>query len=294
MSIIKRRKTSNYAQIHNEPLQGDLKDLRAVGLLSHIMSLPENWTLHKTQLQSFYSRKNVDAGWKELVEKSYAIGFNCYRDGKINYFYNVSDIPFSKDEFDRFVIEQIAELLEQGFSVKNPKSISHSNLDINEKLTDVLLVQHSDFTDVPAVQYSENCTQSTYTKKQTNKEILTKKQISSSSNLDISEEVIDKELKSKYPSLPFDDIKNHMLEDESLIIKTEKQYRSMLDYRLKNYKPKKLKNFNPKKRNVGREAIVPSWFNKNYEQSKEKLSDQEKSVIEERRRKLRESINKRK
>jgi hypothetical protein len=175
MSIIKRRKTSNYAQIHNNPLQGDLKDLRSVGLLSHIMSLPEDWTLYKTQLQSFYTRKNVDAGWKELAEKKYAIGFSCYKDGKKNYFYNVSDVPFNQDEFEEFVIDQIKGLQEQGFVIKSLDTMIHSNLVITEKITVVLSVQQSDFTKVPIVQYSENCTESTYTNKQDNKEINTNK-----------------------------------------------------------------------------------------------------------------------
>ncbi|MEM5635468.1 hypothetical protein AAHB65_01395 [Bacillus toyonensis] len=81
-NIIKRRHTNQYAQIHNNPLQNDLVDLRAIGLLSHLMSLPSDWVIYKTQLYKKFSRKNIDAAWKELANKNYIIGFNCYIDGK--------------------------------------------------------------------------------------------------------------------------------------------------------------------------------------------------------------------
>lgn len=68
-NVIKRRHTIQYAQIHNNPLQNDLVDLRAIGLLSHLMSLPSDWIIYKTQLYKKFSRKNIDAAWKELANK---------------------------------------------------------------------------------------------------------------------------------------------------------------------------------------------------------------------------------
>ncbi|EXJ17373.1 hypothetical protein Y693_28490 (plasmid) [Bacillus anthracis str. 95014] len=85
-NVIKRRHTIQYAQIHNNPLQNDLVDLRAIGLLSHLMSLPSDWIIYKTQLYKKFSRKNIDAAWKELANKNYIIGFNCYVNGKNNLF----------------------------------------------------------------------------------------------------------------------------------------------------------------------------------------------------------------
>jgi hypothetical protein len=40
-AIIKRRKTTDYAQIHNNALQ-QLEDIRSIGLIAHLMSLPED------------------------------------------------------------------------------------------------------------------------------------------------------------------------------------------------------------------------------------------------------------
>ena len=106
-SIIKRRETSHCAQIHNSVLQGGAKNIGALGLLSHIMSLPETWGLHKTQLHTTFTRRTVDSAWKEMSERGYAIGFRCHKDGKINYYYSVSDLPFTIEEFEYLVITQI-------------------------------------------------------------------------------------------------------------------------------------------------------------------------------------------
>lgn len=78
---------------------------------------------------------------------------------------------------------------------------------------------------------------------------------------DISEGFIDKELKSKFATLPFDEIKFEILSDSTIVIKTEKQYRSILEYRLENWSPKKQKKTN------GKTEIIPDWFEKNKEKN---------------------------
>ncbi|EOO65090.1 hypothetical protein IIC_06149 [Bacillus cereus VD021] len=167
-NIIKRRHTNQYAQIHNNPLQNDLVDLRAIGLLSHLMSLPSDWVIYKTQLYKKFSRKNIDAAWKELANKNYIIGFNCYIDGKKKSFYNVSDIPFVSEELSEFIRETCSELINSGASVKSLNLMSGGTLVITEKPTDVPLVHQlvspKKISDVPLVQHSQYSTNGTYTK----------------------------------------------------------------------------------------------------------------------------------
>lgn len=176
-NVIKRRHTSQYSQIHNNPLQNDLEDLRSLGLLSYLMSLPTDWIIYKTQLHKKFSRKNADAAWKELTEKNYAIGFAAYVNGKKQHFYNVSDVPFTSKEFFEFVRDTVNELRQQGFIVKSLSSMMHGNLVITEEITNVLSVQQSknstNHSNVPRVQYNEFSTNSTYTKEILIKEILT-------------------------------------------------------------------------------------------------------------------------
>ncbi|EJV41836.1 Uncharacterized protein BC141101_05839 [Bacillus toyonensis] len=173
-NIIKRRHTNQYAQIHNNPLQNDLVDLRAIGLLSHLMSLPSDWVIYKTQLYKKFSRKNIDAAWKELANKNYIIGFNCYIDGKKKSFYNVSDIPFVSEELSEFILETCSELINSGASVKSLNLMSGGTLVITEKSTAVLMVHQlispKKISDVPLVQHSQYSTNGTYTKEKYTKE----------------------------------------------------------------------------------------------------------------------------
>ena len=180
-NVVKRRKTADYTQIYNYPVQQDLSDLGAIGLLTHIMSLPEDWTIHKTQLQNKFTRRKVDGAWKILVEKNYAIGFSCYVSGKKNYFYMVSDIAFTEQEFNDFVAETVNELKAKGERVLHPEAIKDSNYKtVKEKTKEQ---ENPDSTAIPTdvrfVQYTEYSTESTPTKeiktkeKNTNKELLT-------------------------------------------------------------------------------------------------------------------------
>jgi hypothetical protein len=66
--------------------------------------------------------------------------------------------------------------------------------------------------------------------------------------------LIDEELRAKYPHLPFEMIKNKLLNDDSVIIITPKQYKGLLEYRLKNYKLK-LNRAKPI-----RTEKLPDWF----------------------------------
>ncbi|RAT01375.1 hypothetical protein A6E27_22855 [Bacillus cereus] len=142
-NVIKRRHTSEYAQIHNKPLQDDLTDLRAIGLLSHMMSRPAEWVFHKTQLHKQFSRKNVDAAWKLLVEKKYIVGFYCHKDGHKSYYYNVSDLPFTDEEYYEFVKEEVSELTEKGHSIKHINPIPGLTLDTTEFSSSVPNVQQT-------------------------------------------------------------------------------------------------------------------------------------------------------
>ncbi|MGG0309553.1 replication protein [Priestia megaterium] len=259
--IIKTIKTTQYAQIHNAPLQTELEDLRSIGLLSHIMSLGEGWTIRKTQLQNKFSRRNVDAAWKELAIKQYAVGFSAYVDGKKDYFYAVSDIPISQANFEVLVIEQIKLLQSQGKNVMTLSVIQHSPLEITEKISDVQNVQQTKkkqiSSDVRSVQHNVYNTERTLiNKKETNEKLINKK-ISSSSR-----DFIDERLREKYNNVPFDEVKSELLND-TVIVDTDKQYNSLLEYRLKHWKPKQIK----RKRVVrnAREKMVPKWLQTNDE-----------------------------
>ena len=70
-------------------------------------------------------------------------------------------------------------------------------------------------------------------------------------------ELIEKELRAMFPQAPFAMIKQELLADETAIIVTLKQYRGLLQYRLKNYRPK-LKQVTQRK--SIRTELLPDWF----------------------------------
>lgn len=157
MSIIKRRKTSEYLQLHNYPVQKDLEDLAAIGLLTYIMSLPEDWTLRKTQLQAQFSRRKTDGAWKLLAKKKYAVGFICYVDRKKTYYYNVSDQAFSELEYLDFVEDTLREILTTTTNVSSIKEMP-DNAYIIPNLTDEPTEQNVQYTTVQKEQYKEYST----------------------------------------------------------------------------------------------------------------------------------------
>lgn len=129
---------------------------------------------------------------------------------------------------------------------------------------------------IKGTSYKENY------KKNNKKEKLNNNTTSRSPNINI-EKFLDKNLRDEFSNLPFDEIKYLMLKDESLIIKTEMQYVSMLRYRLENWSSKKQKKTNAKP------EIVPDWFEKN--KGKKASAPAVKSNIDEERRKLLEELN---
>jgi len=303
-TIIKRRHTNQYAQIHNNPLQRDLKDLRAIGLLSHLMSLPIDWVIHKTQLYHKYSRKNIDAAWKELANKNYIIGFNCYLDGKKQSFYSVSDIPFTPEEFSSFIRETVVEFMDLGISVKSLSSIKDVNLTIP-------------LTDVPTVQYSKYSTVGTSTKKiytnekNTNSEdddltintLLNERAVSSISILNeddilwITNKVKDI-FKGKIHARSFNSVSNKCINnykkgtvpnyENYLITSIENKIEEL---EIRREQEKALRNLIPRtKQSNSRKEIIPDWLHEQKES--QETQKQYKPDIEEDRERLMKILQK--
>ncbi|WP_045518114.1 hypothetical protein [Neobacillus niacini] len=156
--IIKRRKTTDYAQIHNGALQ-QLEDVRSIGLIAHLMSLPDTWVISKMQLYSKFGRGPITNAIKELEAKKYWVTIQ-YRDGKKTlYYYNVSDVAFDDSE----VLNMIAEVNQGGFKI----------IAISESFTHLISIgenQQFKKTDNPEIvvssivdfeQFKINCSNST-------------------------------------------------------------------------------------------------------------------------------------
>lgn len=234
MSIIKRKKQDKFFIMDNAAVQTHLASLNAIGLLSYLTSLPSDWQIFKTQLYNKFSRKTVDAGWKELIDKKYVAGFSCYIDRKKQYFYIAADTQLEQAEYDEFVKETFYEEYEkEKFIPKNLQIIKDNQFQIlfdfkaaikeleeskveetvdnpsdvqnvhhlkNENSSDVHLVQHLEYSTsstVLDVQIQRNNIQSTKEQINSNKEI---KDVNNHLSVNINSESLSEENSSNSKS----------------------------------------------------------------------------------------------
>lgn len=104
--IVQYKKNKGFESIPRELLQDENLSLEAIGLLSHICSLPETWKIYKTQLYKKFKknkRTSVQRIWKELVESGYILEFRKREGKKYVYEYVYSLTPFSIDEISDVV-----------------------------------------------------------------------------------------------------------------------------------------------------------------------------------------------
>lgn len=190
MSIIKRKKQDKFFMMDNAAVQNNLASLNSIGLLAYITSLPADWQLIKTNLYNKFTRKTVDAAWKELIEKKYVAGFSAYVDRKKQYYYIASDEELTEKDFNDFVEETFFEVFEElNFIPKNLQIIKDNQFSITFNFKDEIAKLEeqtlANSSDVPLVQHLEYSTTSTVLKEQiqnkdiqsTNKQINNNKEI---------------------------------------------------------------------------------------------------------------------
>lgn len=96
MIVRKAEHKNNYTCVSNEILQRKDMSMRAKGLLVYLLSLPEDWELHKTEVQKHFTdgRDAVFRAFEELEQLGYIQG-KKFRDekGRIQYQYTVYEEP---------------------------------------------------------------------------------------------------------------------------------------------------------------------------------------------------------
>lgn len=95
-TIIKRGKTADYTIISNEALRDNRLSWKAKGLLSYIMSLPQEWKLNVKDLttRSTDGRTATAAALNELIDAGYATREQVKEGGRFaGVIYTVTDTP---------------------------------------------------------------------------------------------------------------------------------------------------------------------------------------------------------
>ncbi|QEL82880.1 hypothetical protein DN407_31245 (plasmid) [Bacillus sp. JAS24-2] len=120
-----------FIQVPNQTVRASYTSisLQAVGLLVDLMSYPEDWELHKTEVYQRYAknkRTSVKSAWDELVKENYIIEFKVRQGRKWEYFYYVRLIPFTKEENKTLYNQAIREF---GSSLHWDVDFQQSNMD---------------------------------------------------------------------------------------------------------------------------------------------------------------------
>ncbi|MFZ0447283.1 MAG: hypothetical protein WAM95_22150 [Bacillus sp. (in: firmicutes)] len=141
--INRRKKSKDFTQIYNAPIH-DLGDLAAVGLLTYLVSLPDDWEIYKTQLHKTFTRRTVDGAWKLLVEKNYAIDFSFYVKGNKGriHIYEISDERYLQEDFDTIVRDTVKAYNDAGLTVNVESLETNNNYDFPNELFNVQNVQY--------------------------------------------------------------------------------------------------------------------------------------------------------
>lgn len=97
MSIIRAEKTGNYTMMSNTCLRDVNLSARAKGVYAYIMSLPDNWNLHRKELYTHFSegRDALDRAFKELQDAGY-VSKDRLRDDKqriVGWLYTIHETP---------------------------------------------------------------------------------------------------------------------------------------------------------------------------------------------------------
>ncbi len=96
MAKFTNRPRENFTQVRNKALLDKNLSLKAKGLLTIMLSRPDNWTFYMTwiEAQSSDGRHAVRAAMQELINFNYVIREKERgEDGKFSYTYSVGDMP---------------------------------------------------------------------------------------------------------------------------------------------------------------------------------------------------------
>ena len=113
-NVIKKiKKEKAFAQISNELINNRELSYKALGILTYILSKPDDWQVYMSDLirENVDGEKSVRNGLNELIEKRYVQRYRVYNKdtGKVHHWETlVSEIPFSEEEIISSIKETYA------------------------------------------------------------------------------------------------------------------------------------------------------------------------------------------
>ena len=85
MKLIRVKKNTNFTTINNEFIFNKDMTLKAKGLLTHLLALPNNWKLYVEEVEKWHKdgKRAIYSAFKELKENGYLEREQIRKDGKI-------------------------------------------------------------------------------------------------------------------------------------------------------------------------------------------------------------------
>lgn len=120
MPVMRVNRNKNYTTMSNVHLRDLNLSLKARGLLSTILSLPDNWNYSIGGLASICKENEtcIKSGLKELKEAGYMVVEKLYSDesgtGKFKYVYNIFENPDDSKELRERIEKKKAERASRG------------------------------------------------------------------------------------------------------------------------------------------------------------------------------------
>ena len=273
MAIMRKHKQEkDYVEIPNKTaLAPEIRtieksiSLQALGLIVNIWSYDiTKWELHKTQLYERFEHNketSVKSAWKELVEAKYILEFKVRVNGKNDYEYIYNIVPFTDAEIEMYKAEILVTYGD--FSGLDFQDLKNKTSKTGPQKPEILKTKET---------------------KDLKKEKLNKK--NKLASLDDMNSV-DLILKKIFPEVPFDEIKNKLIDDalkgDDIIIDTKNRYQGLLNSRIKDWKRSNKAYTRPKSHH---KEILPEWFDEESEpntgvKQANDVSDEEKAELEE-------------
>lgn len=128
MSVIRVKKSKNYTVMSNNHLRDNNISLKARGLLSTILSLPDDWNYSINGLVSICkeNESSIKSGLNELKEAGYVVIEKLYSNesgtGKFKYVYNIFESPKDSEKLREQIKKKKEERASRGENppVENP------------------------------------------------------------------------------------------------------------------------------------------------------------------------------
>lgn len=99
--ITKSRSNQRFTVVPNEIFNDKSMSLKAIGLLTYLLSLPDNWVIYKSELENHFSdgETSIRTAFKELQEKGYILSVEIRNEkGHFKgYNHHVYDYPIKKE-----------------------------------------------------------------------------------------------------------------------------------------------------------------------------------------------------